>query len=155
METHILDISRVIQLSVAPVFLLTAISTLISALNMRLGRITDRRRALLNQIQVNPDEAPALEEEYRPELLRLAQRVRLIYFAIFGAVTGALLICLVVASAFMGALVAADLTRFVATFFILAMFSLIAGLLLFLREIYLAVQDAGAASPDRFVLAKK
>jgi len=34
------------SLAVAPVFLLTAIATLISALNVRLGRIVDRQRAL-------------------------------------------------------------------------------------------------------------
>lgn len=38
METHISDITRVIQLAVAPVFLLTAIGTFITALNNRLAR---------------------------------------------------------------------------------------------------------------------
>ncbi|OLC66065.1 MAG: hypothetical protein AUH79_06610 [Betaproteobacteria bacterium 13_1_40CM_4_64_4] len=46
METHITDITHVIQLAVAPVFLLTAIGTLITALNNRLGRVIDRRRVL-------------------------------------------------------------------------------------------------------------
>ena len=39
METHVTDIARIIQLAVAPVFLLTAIGTILSALNNRLGRI--------------------------------------------------------------------------------------------------------------------
>ena len=52
METHITDIAHVIQLSVAPVFLLTAISTLIGAMNTRLGRIIDRRR-VITEIQGN------------------------------------------------------------------------------------------------------
>ena len=82
------------------------------------------------------------------------RRGRLIYYSIFAAVVGALLVCLVVASAFLGALVATDLTRFVAGFFILAMLSMIVCLMLFLREIYLAVQDsrlgtAGAADTRR------
>jgi len=47
MEPHITDIAHVIQLSVAPVFLLTAISTLIGAMNTRLGRIIDRRRVVM------------------------------------------------------------------------------------------------------------
>lgn len=38
MESHITDITRVIQLAIAPVFLLTAIGTLIAVLNVRLGR---------------------------------------------------------------------------------------------------------------------
>jgi hypothetical protein len=138
--THIADIVHVIQLSVAPVFLLTAVSTLIGALNVRLGRVVDRRRALvslLSKSESNTNEITAAREE----LAKLVRRGRLIYFAIFAAVVAALLVCLVVASAFLGALVAADLTRFVASFFILAMLSLIVCLMLFLREIYLAVQD--------------
>ena len=43
---HVSDITRIIQLAVAPVFLLTAIGTILSALNNRLGRIVDRRRVL-------------------------------------------------------------------------------------------------------------
>ena len=44
-----------------------------------------------------------------------------------------------VASAFIGALVAVDLAKAVAVFFILAMFLLIVCLLVFLREVFLAV----------------
>ena len=47
MESHIIDITHVIQLTVAPVFLLTAVATLITALNNRLERIVDRRRVVL------------------------------------------------------------------------------------------------------------
>jgi len=50
METHITDITHVIQLAVAPVFLLTAIGTLITALNNRLGRVIDRRRILQERL---------------------------------------------------------------------------------------------------------
>ena len=39
---HVSDITRIIQLAVAPVFLLTAIGTILSALNNRLGRIVDK-----------------------------------------------------------------------------------------------------------------
>ena len=45
MEPHVNDIARVIQLAVAPVFLLTAVATHINALNIRLGRAIDRRFA--------------------------------------------------------------------------------------------------------------
>ena len=51
MESHIADITRVIQLAVAPVFLLTAIGTIISALNIRLGRVVDRRRVLNERLR--------------------------------------------------------------------------------------------------------
>ncbi len=116
METHITDIAHVIQLSVAPVFLLTAISTLIGAMNTRLGRIIDRRR-VVTEIHSNKETTPADAEE----LLLLARRRHLIYLAILFAVIAALLVCFVVAGAFLGALIAADLTKLVAALFILAM----------------------------------
>jgi hypothetical protein len=134
METHLTDIAHVIQLSVAPVFLLTAISTLIGAMNTRLGRIVDRRRVVTER-QGGENSTLADTEE----LLLLARRRHLIYLAILFAVIAALLVCLVVAGAFLGALVAIDLARLVAGFFILAMGSMIAALTLLLREIYLAV----------------
>lgn len=134
MEPPLTDIAHVIQLSVAPVFLLTAISTLIGGMNTRLGRIIDRRR-VVTEMHAN-SATPLADSE---ELLLLARRRHLIYLAILFAVVAALLVCFVVAGAFVGALVAADLTRLVAALFILAMGSMIAALSLFLREIYLAV----------------
>ncbi len=48
---HVTDITRIIQLAVAPVFLLTAIGTILSALNNRLGRIVDRRRVVQERVR--------------------------------------------------------------------------------------------------------
>src|SRR2546428_606758 len=45
-ETHIVAITHAIQLAIAPVFLLTAIGTIINALTGRLARAVDRRRAV-------------------------------------------------------------------------------------------------------------
>jgi hypothetical protein len=66
------------------------------------------------------------------------------------AVVAGLFICLVVASAFVGVLLEADLAKLLAALFILAMLSLIASFSLFLREIYLAVsgRERTALSPD-------
>jgi len=140
METHITDITRVIQLAVAPVFLLTAIGTLITALNNRLGRAVDRRRVVQERLQQAGYESAA---EARTELVRLEQRSRIIYFSILAAVTAALLVCLVVASAFVGALLSIELSKLVAVLFILAMVALIVSLALFLREIFIAVNFGG------------
>ncbi|SBT05610.1 conserved membrane hypothetical protein [Candidatus Propionivibrio aalborgensis] len=141
MEPHLTDIARVIQLAVAPVFLLTAIATLISAMNTRLGRIVDRRRVIQTRLKESSKESD--QPESRSELAKLARRTRLVYYSIFCAVFAALLVCLVVAGAFLGALIAVNLSRMVATLFIAAMLAIIAALGLFLREIYLAVRAAG------------
>jgi len=141
METHITDITHVIQLAVAPVFLLTAIATLITALNSRLGRIVDRRRILQDRLM---NLAGTDAEMIVTELQRQRHRGKLIYFAIFSAVLGALFICLVVASAFLGALSAVDLSKEIAILFVLAMVAMIVCLGIFLREVFLSVSGGSS-----------
>lgn len=144
MESHLTDISRVIQLAVAPVFLLTAIATLINTLNQRLGRIVDRRRVVQERLSVPASAADAAAER---EIGLLQRRSQLVYYAILCAVLSALLVCLVVAGAFLGALLGVDLARSVATTFITAMLAMIAGLGLFLREVFLAVRSGTHRQP--------
>ena len=148
MEPHIIDITHVIQLAIAPVFLLTAIGTIIGVLNVRLGRNVDRRRLMEEELRASLENNETDEQRAsRRELRLLAHRVRLIYFAMLSAGLGALLVCLVVAGAFLDALVAVDLSRFVAVLFILAMFAVIGCLGLFLREVFLAVTEGGHKIP--------
>jgi len=140
MESHITDITHVIQLAVAPVFLLTAIGTLITAMNNRLGRIIDRRRILRERMDADAEQKSAERRRgLQAELELLHRRSKLIYASMLAAGLGALLVCLVVAGAFVGALFSVDLSRMVAVFFILAMFTVIGSLSLFLREVFLAV----------------
>ena len=139
METHISDIAHVIQLAVAPVFLLTAIATMINAMNTRLGRIVDRRRVI--QDRLRDPTRPALQsaEELEEELRGLQRRSHIIYLGILFLVLSALLVCLVIAGAFIGALVSVDLSKAVAVIFVLAMITVIISLGMFLREVYLGV----------------
>lgn len=137
MELQLTDISHVIQLAVAPVFLLTAIATMINALNSRLGRIVDRRRVVQDRLQALAADGGGPTGN---EIMQLARRSRLVYYAIFCAVLSALLVCLVVAGAFLGALLGVDIARTVATLFIGAMLVMIVGLSLFLREVFVAVR---------------
>ena len=66
---------------------------------------------------------------------------RQLKLGILFSVLAALLICLVVAGAFVGALISVDLAETVAVIFVLAMFSMVISLSMFLREIYLAVSS--------------
>jgi hypothetical protein len=136
------DIAHVIQLAIAPVFLLTAIGTLLNVLVNRLGRSVDRRRSLVSHL---PNLDAALAANAQGELGYVNRRVRLIYTAILLDVVAALLICLLIAIAFVDALITADLSQLVAILFVLAMVALIGSLALFLREIYLGVNTV--ASP--------
>jgi H+/Cl- antiporter ClcA len=135
-DAHVPEIAGVIQLAVAPVFLLTAIGTVIAALNIRLGRAVDRRRDLEASIaSLAADELPSVHQE----LAVIGRRIHFVYLAILAAVTSGLFVCLLIAGAFLGAFVRLDLSYTIGAMFIFAMLALIACLLLFLREIFLAV----------------
>jgi hypothetical protein len=139
-DTHITDIARLIQLSVAPVFLLTAIGAMLGALNNRLSRIVDRRRLLEDRSRKTISDGGEAPKEDLQELALLAQRIGLIYHSFMFAVISGLLVCLLVALVFTGVFIAYDLARIVSTLFILAMFALIGCLVLLLREIFIAVK---------------
>ena len=133
------DVGHVIQLAIAPVFLLTAVGTLLNVLTNRLSRAVDRRRVLVASL--SGLDAATLESA-NDELAFLERRVRLIYTAIALAVLCALLICLLIAAAFIDALVRFDFATIIAVFFVLAMLALIGSLGCFLREIFLGVSTA-------------
>jgi len=50
MNEHIIDIARVIQLAVAPVFLLAGVGALLAVLTGRLNRIIDRVRVIETEV---------------------------------------------------------------------------------------------------------
>jgi len=135
LDSHVFDITRVIQLAVAPVFLLTAIGTFINALTGRLGRAVDRRRKLEELLSAFEGETLASMER---ELAILARRIKLVLWAIAFAVLSALLVCLLIGTAFLGAFVTLDLARPLAALFVMALGALTICLLAFLREVFLA-----------------
>ena len=135
------DIGHVIQLAIAPVFMLTAIGTVLNVLAGRLARSVDRRRTLVAALpKLDMDIADIARAEVDFEV----RRIRLIYHAITMAVTSALFICLLISVAFFDAFVTQDYGKLVATLFVLAMVALIASLTIFLREIFLSVNSPRA-----------
>jgi hypothetical protein len=135
-EPHVPQIAGVIQLAVAPVFMLTAVGTIIAALNIRLGRAVDRRRDLEERLhRMSAEEMPSAREE----LETIARRIRFVYLSILFAVISGLFVCLLIAGAFVGAFVRTDISTTLSALFVLAVIALIVSLLLFLREIFLAV----------------
>src|SRR5262245_27454521 len=136
-ETPISAIAHVIQLAIAPVFLISGVATLLSVLTNRLGRIVDRARELEAQIDL-PDETkrtPALEE-----LLRLSARARLMNLSITFGTVCALLTCITIASLFTGTFLPVNLSKLITVLFIAAMFSLFLALMTFLREVITATR---------------
>ena len=138
-ESHFLDITRVIQLAIAPVFLLTAIATIINVLISRLARAVDRRRILEQHLPDYEADTAVLAQR---ELGMLNRRISLVIWAAALAVLSALMICLLIGVAFVGAFISTDLSRAVAILFVAAVGALTGCLLLFLREISIAAVSA-------------
>ena len=137
-QTDLNQITHVIALAIAPVFLLTAVGTLMGVLANRLARIVDRIRVLEDRLH-EVDLAQLVPA--REELESLRRRLRLIYFAVAFAVFSALFVGLLIIVAFIGALMSVNLATFVGLLFVMAMLAFIGSLLVFLREIFLAVAN--------------
>ena len=138
-DAHVFDITRTIQLAIAPVFLLTAIGTIINVLIGRLARAVDRRRILEEHLPQYAEERRVYADR---ELDILDRRIVLVLWAVALAVLSALLVCLLIGTAFAGAYVSLDLSRPVAILFIASVIALTGCLLLFLREISMAAFSA-------------
>lgn len=133
---NITDVAHVIQLAVAPVFLLTGVGAILAVLVNRLGRVVDRFRALEQLLpKVDGDKAMASVKE---EMGSLSSRARMVHWAIGLCTLCALLVCVVIATLFIGSITGIEMPIVIASLFILAMLSLVIGLLCFLREIALA-----------------
>jgi len=146
--THLTDIARVIQLAVAPVFLLSGVGVTLTVLTNRLSRIIDRAR----QLETAPPPAMGARA-IAEELSELSRRAQLIQRSITLSTACALLICVVIVALFTGALVDTDLSSLVVALFIAAMCAFIGALLFFLREITVATKSLRWGShhprPDR------
>lgn len=131
----ITDVAHVIQLAVAPVFLLTGVGAILTVLVSRLGRVVDRFRTLDSSLPSSQGHTAATAQD---EMATLERRARMIHWAIGLCTACALLICIVIATLFVGSISRVDLPGTIAALFITAMLLLVAGLLCFLREIALA-----------------
>ena len=129
----VLTIAQTIQIAVAPVFLLAAIHGLLMVLTTRLGRIIDRARIVEGRIPYTSKEEQ--QEVLRAEAASLWRRIRLMNWSIRLCVGGALTICLVVVSLFVGDFTRVNVGLLIATFFVTAMLLIISGLLCFLVEV--------------------
>lgn len=136
-ESTVTSIAHLIQLSVAPVFLLTGVGSILSVLAGRVSRIVDRARKLESDLPHSPTPRHA---DIHIELRRLSRRAHLTYWAISLCTVSALLVCTMIALLFIGDFIATSTAQIVALLFITAMLSLIGGLLCFLREVYLAIR---------------
>ena len=131
------EIAHIIQLSIAPVFLLTGVGTFLNVLSGRLARIIDRARLLEQRLEPKGTPPPA---GIVSELRILERRGKLIYHAVKLSTMSALSVCFVIAALFASSMFHYPIHLIVSALFIAAMFTSIVSLFLFLREVYFAIE---------------
>ncbi len=135
--SHVTGVAQVIQLAVAPVFLLAGVGTTLNVLATRIGRIIDRARLMEDRLQTA---SPQHAEELHSRLRVLSRRASLINRAIALCVLCGLLVSLVVAALFVSSSLRIDLAMPIAIAFVVALLSLAAALIYFLREVFIATE---------------
>ena len=132
------QLAQIIQLAVAPVFLLAGLGAFLNVCAGRLARIVDRARNLEPRILGSRgDEHDRLIREVR----LLDRRIKIVNRAIFATVLAALLISAVVVLLFMAFLSGLRFGTAIALLFIAAMISTGAGFAIFLHETRLGTRS--------------
>jgi hypothetical protein len=108
------DIGHIIQLAIAPVFLLSGVCTNLIVLTNRLARIIDRSRVLEDRLDV------AYSDPYLNELDVLYRRSHLINMSIALSTACGLFVCVIVAMLFLGDITNLGLDKYIAGMFVVS-----------------------------------
>ena len=137
----VLDSSAIthgIQLAVAPVFLLTAVSGMIGAVAGRLARIIDRARIVEDKARTSSD--PELLERSYAELATLRTRGRMANVCIGLLTLCAFLIGLTIILLFLGEIMGLQAARMAGGGFLAGVVSFLLALVFFLSETVMATR---------------
>ena len=141
-------IAHVIELAIAPVFLITGISSLLAVMSNRLARIIDRSR----QIEAKWHDLDIIQTaDAEAELASLSKRAKLASFSINFCAFAALMVCLLIATLFLDAFIGTNLRWFVGGLFVLSMCTLSGGIVCFLREVHIAMLSLRIGSPIKSI----
>ncbi|HJR83689.1 MAG TPA: DUF2721 domain-containing protein [Sphingomicrobium sp.] len=129
--TSVTTVAQIIQLAVAPVFLLAGIGAFLNVCTGRLSRIVDRSRDIEPLLLASRGTE---HDRWLGELRILDRRMALVSSAIFLSVLAAVLICTVVVLLFAASLLNAHFGTAISLLFIAAMVAIGAGFAVFLQE---------------------
>jgi Protein of unknown function (DUF2721) len=140
-----MDIARLIQSSIAPVFLFSGVAATLAVLTSRLARIVDRARTLEEQLQGHPGSAAHLQADLRV----LARRAGYINVALSLCTLAALLVALVIVTLLANAFLGSGLGAVIASLFVAAIACLAGAFIAFFIEVRLAVATLRIGMPHR------
>ncbi|WP_114689264.1 DUF2721 domain-containing protein [Polynucleobacter necessarius] len=149
MDASIDAITNNIQIALAPVFLLTAVATLINAISGRLARSVDRMRAIRHSIDRGEVKDQVLLQHMNKEADEAKIRGRLCTAAIFFDVLSGVFISLTVLELFFfqAGAVRSLQTTYVIWTFVLGLIFFMTSLSIVLAEIVYAYRSAGWNTP--------
>ncbi|HEX7873611.1 MAG TPA: DUF2721 domain-containing protein [Sphingobium sp.] len=132
------DVAHIIQLALAPVFLLTGVGAFLNVCTGRLARIIDRARVITPQIEKL---VGSKHDELVEELRILDRRMGVVDTAILLSVVSACLVCLVVVMLFASEVVGRGFGRTIALLFIGSMLCQAGAFATFIVEIRLSARS--------------
>ncbi|MEO0424723.1 MAG: DUF2721 domain-containing protein [Pseudomonadota bacterium] len=127
---------EIIQLALAPVFLLVAIGQLMNVVSLRLARVIDRIRALIAEYEAQADASK--QARMRHEVNDLFRRMRFANVSVNLLVTSAVAVCGVVVVLFLDGLVSWKLEAALIVLFTLSVLLITGGVIAFLIEVTIA-----------------
>jgi hypothetical protein len=133
------QLTRILQLSITPVALVSGVGLLLLSMTNRLGRVIDRSRELGRAVAGAPLERSA-DRLGADELRILFRRARLLQVAIAGIATSVFLAALMVVTLFAMTLAGASLGWLVLGLFAVCLAALILSIACFLGDIFLSIR---------------
>jgi MFS family permease len=137
---------RVMQIAIAPAFLLAAVASLLNVLTGRLARVVDRSREVNRLLRTEDCD---YVRSLRPELAILSRRKRLIRASMLANVAAAIIICLMSGLLFVMGLTSYSQASLIIGMFAVAMVMVALSLIALLGETGLAgTEDEPQAAAD-------
>ncbi len=130
------NVAHIIQVALTPVFLLSAIGTLLNVFNMRLSRVSDHREHATELLRTATEETD--KARLHAHLRRLSRRTLMLDASVLLGATGAASTCGAAFVLFLGSLRSAAIVSWLFVLFGAALGCAVAALMTFLADTLLA-----------------
>jgi hypothetical protein len=135
--TPLSELIPVLQVSVAPVILISGVGLLLLSLTNRFGRAVDRSRQLIAELRKASD---ADRRQLNEQVEILFRRARLIQTSIILGATSVLLAALLIITLFSTALMKLEMAALISVLFMACLVALIVSLITFIMDIQLSLK---------------